>query len=153
MVLQRPGKFRWQITRPNNQLIVTNGSKLWIYDPDLQQVTIRMLGKEAGEVPALLLSNPTTTLARNFDVKRTDKNGSGLQWFVLTPRDRGSMFQAIQSGFANNAIQQMLLQDHLGQTTQIQFNRIVMNASLPSSSLFNFTPPGRVDVIDETTRR
>lgn len=150
MALQRPGKFRWDTRQPSKQLIVTNGTKVWIYDPDLEQVTIRYLTKEAGETPALLLSNTNSTLEKDFRVTAINNNGS-LKWFLLTPKDRGSMFEAIKLGFENQNIKQMQLQDHLGHVTNIQFNRVVMNATL-TPSLFTFKPPRNVDVIDETHR-
>lgn len=150
MSLQRPGKFRWETLQPSKQLIVTNGHKVWIYDPDLEQVTIRYLTKEAGETPALLLSNTNTTLQKNFTVQTTPSKSS-VQWFLLTPKDKGNVFEAIKLGFANQHIAQMQLQDHLGHVTKIQFNGVVINSGL-SPSLFVFKSPKNVDVIDETRR-
>lgn len=145
MSLQRPGQFRWDVTAPNRQLIVTNGKKIWIYDTDLQQVTIRYFGKDAGEAPALLLSHSNETLTKDFQVN-TQNNSST---FLLKPKDKSSMFESIQLAFANQEIKEMQLQDHLGHITVIQFNRIVMNNQLPPS-LFDFKKPANVDVIDET---
>lgn len=149
MSLERPGKFRWDATQPNRQLIVTNNKKIWIYDADLEQLTIRYLGKEAGEAPALLLSNTNDTLTKDFSVEST--NNSGVQWFLLKPKDKSSMFESIKIGFQHQQIQQMQLQDHLGHVTAIEFSHVVMNAQL-SASLFNFKAPPHVDVIDETRR-
>lgn len=152
MSLQRPSKFRWSVTKPTAQVVVANGKRLWIYDPDLEQVTIRSLSKEIGETPALLLSNTQTTLASDFNVKmQQDKNG-GLQWFFLIPKNQNSMLALIKLGFANNQIREMHLEDHLGHITNVEFYNILMNAKL-SASLFDFKPPKHVDVIDETKRR
>jgi outer membrane lipoprotein carrier protein len=148
MALQRPGKFRWETIKPNEQLIVTNGKKIWIYDPDLEQVTIRYLSKEAGETPALLLSNTNDTLARDFRVQALPSN-STTRWFLLTPKDKGSVFASIKLAFEQQQIKQMQLQDHLGHITRIQFNHVVINSAL-SPSLFMFKPPANVDTIDET---
>jgi outer membrane lipoprotein carrier protein len=143
MALQRPGKFRWEVTHPLSQLIVTNSSRLWIFDPDLDQVTIRSLSKEAGETPALLLSNRTITLTKDF---RVTMKGSS---FLLQPKNNDSMFAEIEMNFVNNEIRDMILRDHLGQTTQIQFSHVVLNKAI-SSALFVFKIPPHVDVIDET---
>ena len=145
MSLQRPGQFRWDVIQPNRQLIVTNGQKIWIYDVDLEQVTVRYLTHEAGEAPALLLSNSNTTLTHDFQVQVVNDA------YVLMPRDKSSMFEAIQLRFANQHIREMRLQDHLGHVTVIQFNAVVMNSKL-SAALFNFKTPAHVDVIDETHR-
>lgn len=148
MQLRRPGKFRWQITSPNPQLIVTNGHKLWIYDPDLEQVTIRLLTKEAGEAPALLLSSTITSLEKEFIVAEGEVQ-NGIQWFQLTPKDKSSMFEMIKLGFQNQTIKKMQLQDNVGHITQIDFLNVKTNVSL-APSLFNFKAPKNIDVIDES---
>jgi outer membrane lipoprotein carrier protein len=149
MSLERPGKFRWDVIKPNPQLIVTNGKKIWIYDADLEQVTIRYLSKEPGEAPALLLSNANETLTKDFSVDTS--NQTNTQWFSLRPKDKNSMFEFIKLGFQNQQITEMQLKDHLGHVTLIQFNRVVINNNL-SPALFNFKVPAKVDVIDETHR-
>ncbi len=70
MALQRPGKFRWEVVKPNAQLIIANGSRLWIYDPDLEQVIIRAFKHATGQTPALLLSDDNATLSKDFNVQQ-----------------------------------------------------------------------------------
>lgn len=150
MLLQRPSQFRWEIKTPNKQLIVTNGKRLWIYDPDLEQVTIRSLVKAAGETPAMLLTDENLSLGKEFEV-RPIKSSSTLRWFLLIPKDKGAVLSSLRLGFTNQQVHQMLLHDHLGHTTKIEFKNIVLNTSIPSSK-FNFKPPANVDVINETKR-
>jgi len=152
MAMQRPGKFHWQVTQPNAQLIVTNGQRLWIYDPDLEQVTIRALSKEVGDAPALLLSDTSQTLDKKFVVQELQNNTASMRWFLLTPKDKNSMFAAIKVGFMNNQLHAMKLQDHLGHATEIEFTHIQSGMELPAA-LFTFSPPKNIDVIDETKRR
>ena len=128
MSMERPGKFRWNVTQPDAQLIVANNQKIWIYDAGLEQVTIRFLGKEAGETPALLLSNTNETLAKDFQVNMS--TDAGVQWFVLKPKKPGSLLETIKLGFANAQIKQMQLLDHLGHMTLIQFSHIAVNNKL-----------------------
>lgn len=149
--LQRPGKFRWQVTKPIPQLIIANGSKLWIYDADLEQVTIRSLKQSAGETPALFLSHENLDLAQNYAVSELPHQGT-LRWFRLVPKKADSMFASVEMGFLNQQIQQMNLQDHLGHVTKVAFKNIKTNIVL-SSSLFNFKAPRQVDVIDETRQK
>lgn len=151
MLLARPGKFRWQVQRPVTQLLVANGKRLWIYDPDLEQVTIRFINQAAGEAPALLLSDANASLARDFIVKIQKRSGSLLEWFVLIPKNNDSMLASLMLGFAGQEIREMDLQDHLGHTTVIQFQHVTLNAGVPASA-FSFTLPANVDVIDETRR-
>jgi outer membrane lipoprotein carrier protein len=151
MSLSRPGKFRWDTVQPNKQLIIANGSRLWIYDVDLEQVTIRTFHKAAGQTPALLLSDKSLTLSRDFNVKNVDSPSqiAGLQVFMLTPRNSEDSFAMIKLSFINKQIRQMQLEDKLGHVTTISFSHVVINTPL-SDSLFTFKPGANVDVIDET---
>lgn len=151
MSLQRPSQFRWETIKPNHQLMVTNGKRLWIYDPDLEQVTIRTLVRAAGSTPAMLLSDEDLSLGKEFTVQSV-KSSSPLQWFLLIPKDKGSSIASMKMGFMNQQIQQMELQDHLGHITHIEFNHINTNLKL-AASLFHFKPPAHIDVIDETKSR
>lgn len=151
MALSRPGKFRWQVTKPIPQLIIANGSRLWIYDPDLEQVTIRLLSSSAHETPGLLLSHESDFINKDFTVKELKTAQDGLVWFQLTPKNPDSMFACIKMGFAKNEIRQMNLQDHLGHTTLIKFIATKSN-QLITANQFIFRAPKNVDVIDETKR-
>lgn len=148
MSLSRPGKFRWEVMKPNPQLIVSNGKKLWIYDADLEQVTIRLLSKQAGETPALFLSNNNGKLDKRFIVEQLP-NRNAMQWYRLTPKDKSSLFSAITFGFLQNEIREMELQDHLGHTTVTHFHHVKINAPIAPEQ-FTFKLPPEVDVIDET---
>lgn len=147
MQFQRPGKFRWETFKPTKQLIIADGNRLWIYDADLAQVTIRSLKNEVGEAPALLLSHVST----NHYLINKIQNKSNLTWFKLIPKNHESLFAVIQLGFASDQLNEMRLQDQLGHTTHLQFNRIIKNPQL-SPALFIFKPPANADVIDETRR-
>jgi len=148
MQLQRPGRFRWDVQTPTKQLIVTNGQRLWIYDPDLDQVTIRNLVKAAGETPAMLLSDETLVLGDQFVVKPA-KTDSQLSWYTLTPRDKSTVIASLRLAFLNQEIKKMEINDHLGHTTLIEFNHAKMNVALSEAS-FSFKPPANIDIIDET---
>lgn len=152
MALQRPGKFRWEVTKPVAQLMVANNARLWIYDPELEQVTIRLLNKEIDNTPAMLLSHPdNVAIEKNFKVQ-TLNNVASLQWFALLPKNHDSMLAFIKMGFAHGQISEIDLQDHLGHSTVIEFYNVVLNHPLPAS-LFHFTSPAHTDVIDETRHR
>jgi len=152
MALQRPGRFRWEIVKPIPQLIIANPTKLWIFDKDLDQVTIRSLKHAAGETPALLLSHENAIIDNDFSVQDVKKSSAEGRWFLLKPKQADSMFDSIQMGFLHNQIQEMQLKDHLGHTTRIQFTHIEANQTL-SPALFIFKPPANVDVINETRSR
>lgn len=151
MALERPGKFRWDIKKPMPQLIIANGAKLWIYDSDLQQVTIRSLKRAAGEVPALLLSDNNPILDKEFVTKEKQVNGATTT-FILTPKTRESSYSSIQLTFAQKQLREMQLVDKLGHSTKITFENIQMNMPL-TSALFTFKATGKVDVIDETHQK
>lgn len=148
MALDRPGKFRWQVKQPIPQLIIANQQRLWIYDPDLEQVTIRSLHNQSGNAPALLLSHQDAGLNRDYEVRSLDKGMPGWTYFQLKPKRADSMFLKVVMGFKNNQIGNMTLVDHLGHSTSIEFINAVFNNNL-SNKLFNFTPPKNIDVINE----
>lgn len=150
MALSRPGKFRWVVSNPMPQTIIANGERLWVYDPDLQQVTIRSLKTEAGEAPALLLSHQSASLDKDYDIS-TLPNEKPLQWFLLKSKKKDAMFASVKMGFASHQLQEMILQDQIGHDTRVQFTKVETNVSLPAT-LFVFKTPAGTDVIDETKR-
>lgn len=146
LFLSRPGKFRWVYTKPYAQLIVGDGKKLWIYDEDLDQVTVRKLDQAIGESPAALLAG-NNDMAKLFDLKDTgDKDG--LEWLEATPKGKEGSFEKVRMGFRGNDLATMELQDNFGQTTQLRFTSLERNPAM-GGSLFRFTPPKGVDVIGD----
>lgn len=152
MSLERPGKFRWQVTQPIPQTIIANETRLWVYDPDLQQVTISKVAKVTGDAPALLLSQNNTSLDKDFTVKEIQKDKPNWRYFSLIPKKGDSMFMNIQIAFQKNNVSEMHLTDHLGHTTVIQFKDIETNVHFAASQ-FKFKAPAHVDVIDETQQK
>lgn len=144
--LSRPGKFRWVYNKPYSQVVVGDGSRLWIYDQDLEQVTVRKLDQALGESPAALLagSNEVERLFTFRDAGEAD----GLSWLEATPRTKEGSFEAVRMGFRGNDIVAMEVRDNFGQVTRLRFSGIRRNPSL-SADLFRFTPPKGVDVIGE----
>lgn len=140
----RPGKFRWEAKKPIPQLIIANGNRLWVVDPDLLQVTIRKVNREFGETPTMLLSENVVQLEKRFIVTSM-KEGSFVT-YMLRPRKRDSTFQLIELKFKNNQITNMKLEDQLGHHTQIQFKNVMSNPKL-SQTLFQYTPSREMDVI------
>lgn len=162
MTIQRPGKFRWEIKKPLKQIIITDGKKVWIYDPDLQQVTIKKLDSNIGQTPALLLTSSHVFLQKSFNVfklkmdsrlREYDNSSIDLkqygEWFKLIPKNQEALFNAIIIGFKNNKIMQMRLENQLGQNTILNFSNVKINPKL-NKKLFSFVVPKQVDVIDQT---
>lgn len=146
MYFARPGKFRWLYRKPYEQLIVGDGKKIWIYDTDLEQVTVRKQGKAIGESPAALLAG-SNDLDLYFNLKDAGE-ADGLEWLEATPKSQEGTFERIRLGFRESQIMVMELKDNFGQTSLLKFNSLQMNSNL-KSDLFRFTPPKGVDVIDQ----
>lgn len=146
MKVARPGKFFWETTSPSKQTIVTTGKTVWIYDPDLQQAVRQSLDDQAANTPALLLSGNTSQIMNAYRVTQPDK---GKTYYTLYPKDRDGAFQSLTISFGvNKAPSLMILEDSLGQTTQVRFNNVKVNPTIPAST-FNFTPPKGTDIIDQ----
>ncbi|MDT8405294.1 outer membrane lipoprotein chaperone LolA [Sulfuriflexus sp.] len=146
MLLSRPGRFRWDYTQPYRQLIVANGEKVWLYDVDLEQVTVKKFDAAMGSTPALLLSSGAN-IEDNFSVRDLGMKND-LAWVELTPKNKDSGFEKLLLGFGEHNLQHMELQDSFGQLTRLSFTNIERNPELESAQ-FDFVPPAGVDVIGE----
>ena len=142
----RPGKFRWTYLAPYEQLIVGDGTQLWIYDKDLNQVTARKLDDALGASPAALLAGDNA-IERNFDLKSAGVK-DGIDWLEATPKSKETTFEQIRMGFKGADLDTMELKDQFGQLTVIRFTDLKRNPAL-SPELFKFTPPKGADVVGE----
>ena len=146
MMISRPGKFRWQIEKPYSQLLVGDGEKIWMYDPDLRQVTVKKMDAALGSTPAALLVGGNT-LERNFDLRELGER-EGLEWLEAKPKSPDSGFEKLELGFDGENLKAMELYDNFGQTTSLVFSNLQRNPSLPAAQ-FRFVPPAGTDVIGE----
>ena len=144
--LQRPGKFRWNYDKPFQQQIVSNNGKVWFYDTDLEQVTIKKLDASVGSTPALLLSGDAV-LEDNFSIEDQGVDGD-MQWIRLVPKKTESTFKYVTIGLEKGKLAGMELMDNFGQQTRIYFSNILINPLL-KSTVFEFVPPKGVDVFEE----
>jgi outer membrane lipoprotein carrier protein len=146
MQFARPGKFRWEYDRPHEQVIVGDGERLWIYDKDLNQVTVRRMDRALGASPAALLAG-SNEIEKDYALASLGRR-DGLDWLEATPKSRETPFETIRLGFGRSGLEAMELRDRFGQVTVIKFSTIERNAPLPASA-FRFAPPAGADVIVE----
>lgn len=144
LYLAKPNRFRWDYATGVRQLIVSDGERVWLYDQELDQVTVRSLGRSLTATPAMLLSG-TGRLADNFRVSDLGRY-EGLDWIKLLPKTTDTDFREIRVGLAGNELARMTLKDKLGQSTELTFTNLERNPAL-DASLFRFEPPPGVDVI------
>lgn len=142
----RPGKFRWVYEKPYAQVLVGDGSKLWAYDQELNQVTTKKLGQALGSTPAAILAGDNS-LDRNFVLKDAG-SADGLEWVEATPKSSDSSFEHIRLGFAGGQLKAMVLNDNFGQTTMLQFGQMDRNPAVDPAQ-FRFVPPKGADVVGE----
>ncbi len=140
----KPGKFRWNYATPHPQEIVSDGEKLWIFDQDLDQVTLRPLDESLAGTPAILLSG-NGSLRDSFEVTQMQQKGSQLA-LTLKPKRSDTDFRAVQLLFEREALKSMELADKLGQVSTVEFSNFKRNPKL-DATLFNFVPPPGADVI------
>jgi len=146
MAFARPGKFRWDYSKPYEQVIVGDGSKLWLYDTDLDQVTVKPLGDVIAGTPAALLAGDNA-IEKYFSLKDAGQGG-GLEWLEATPKNKDTSFERIRMGFKGDVLVQMELFDFFGQRTTLKLSKFARNPSIPAST-FKFTPPKGADIIGE----
>ena len=146
MAFARPGKFRWDYSKPYQQVIVGDGTRLWLYDVDLEQVTVKSLGDVIAGTPAALLAGDNA-IEKYFTLKDAGQGG-GLEWLEATPKNKDTTFERIRMGFKGDVLVQMELFDFFGQRTTLKLTNFARNPSIPAST-FKFTPPKGADVIGE----
>ncbi len=146
LFFSRPGKFRWVYQKPYSQLIVGDGKKLWIYDEDLDQVTVRKLDRALGDSPAALLAGDND-ISKLFNLKEAAAK-DGLEWLEATPKSKEGSFEKVRMGFKGDDLQAMELKDNFGQTTLLRFSNLERNPAL-GASLFRFTPPKGADILGD----
>ncbi|MDR3159935.1 MAG: outer membrane lipoprotein chaperone LolA [Zoogloeaceae bacterium] len=148
VALVKPGKFRWEITEPYAQLAVCDGKQVWLFDPELEQVTRRKMDAALSASPAALLVGKRDVL-RQFDLAEEEKtDAEGISWVRAYPKNKEN-FESVRVGFhANGQLAGMELLDAFGQTMIFRFHNPRQNPLLPAR-LFTFTPPEGVAVIEE----
>ena len=145
--LSRPDRFRWDYREPYVQVIVADGRRLWLYDADLEQVTVRPLEAGLGSTPAMLLSG-AGAVGESFTGGPVERDGEWT-WCRLVPKQRTSDFERVSLAFnGRGKLVAMQLVDKLGQSTELNFSDVELNARL-DPGLFSFTPPKGADVIGE----
>ena len=142
--IKRPGRFRWDYTEPYEQLVLSDGEKLWLYDTDLEQASVRELDQSLSTTPAMLLSG-SGEVSDGFDIIGV-YDAEGVVWVNMQPKEGDTDFQTFSLGFAGGDLRYMQLSDRLDQVTQIEFSNIVRNEGVDDQT-FDFTPPEGVDVI------
>jgi outer membrane lipoprotein carrier protein len=148
LALQAPRLFRWQVTDPYQQLIVADGKKVWVYEPDLQQVTVRDQGAEEAHSPLTVLTDLSQL---DTEFKATDAGTrDGLEWLRLVSHSKDPQFEYADIGFDASGPRRMIFKDTLGNRTEIAFSGWERNPGLPSST-FAFVPPKGTDVVGDAT--
>lgn len=148
LAIRRPNRFRWDYREPNPQLIVSDGARIWLYDKDLEQVTVRRVDESLSATPAMLLSGEGA-LEDNFKVTQSQREGA-VQWVNLEPKRNDTDFKWVRLGFAGDALKFMQLADKLGQTTTLEFSGFERNPPLDPSKFVFEVPPG-ADVIGDAS--
>jgi outer membrane lipoprotein carrier protein len=146
MQLQRPNKFRWDYKKPYEQQIVSDGKQVFLFDTELQQVTIRELSKSIGSSPAALLAGGEA-VEKSFTLKNAIRK-DGLTWVLALPKDKESGFDRVLLGFKADKLRKMELYDSFNHITHITFDEVERNPILQEAT-FLFTPPEGVDVVGE----
>lgn len=141
--IMRPGKFRWEYREPYQQKLISDGARIWIYDVDLEQLTLKKWTSAVSDTPAELLAG-NEALDKSFNVQALPVNGAETA-FELSPKKTDTGFSKIKLVFVSHELKKMILLDGLGQTTTLEFSHMQRNASVDVKQ-FTFTPPKGVDV-------
>jgi len=147
MTIERPNRFRWDYVPPFEQQIISDGIRIWIYDVELDQVTIKPFDKMLGHSPAVLLAGEGK-IEDNYQLHELGVQGA-VEWLALDPLEKGSHYRVIRLGFENSQLKILEFIDGLDQTTRITLTEIIENRPI-DPGYFGFKPVPGLDVIDET---
>ncbi|UXI70026.1 outer membrane lipoprotein chaperone LolA [Tahibacter amnicola] len=146
LALEAPRQFRWDVSKPYAQHIIADGMHVWIYDPDLEQVTVRNQGIEESHSPLTVLTD-LSQLDREYVATEAGER-DGAQWLRLKSKAKEADFEYAELGFTTAGLTRMVFKDTLGNRTEIQFSDWKRNAPVTPGT-FTFKPPAGVDVIGE----
>jgi outer membrane lipoprotein carrier protein len=141
----RPNRFRFVYAKPFEQQIVADGQKVWLYDVDLNQVTVRQIGQALGATPAALLAG--NAMDKDFELSALPAK-DGLDWAQALPRNKEGSIQAIRIGFAGSTLAALEIVDAFGQRSMLRFSALETNPKIADDA-FRFTPPKGVDLIEQ----
>lgn len=145
--LQRPKQFRWMVEFPYEQEIVADGTDLWQFDRDIEQINVSTLSDTLGDTPAALLSNAQLEVAEQYNVNSVQGEGEGVVMYHLSPKDETALFEVMILEFASDQLKALKIKDNLGQTTLVELSASQVNVEF-ADDYFNFSVPEGVDVID-----
>ncbi len=148
VLLAHPGRFRWETREPFEQLVVSDGSTVWQYDPDLLQVVVRPLDRRADQVPSLLLSGEIAAVEAQFAIESIPAH-DGDEAFELHARDSSAMFSRLDVSFAAGVLRRLSIADGLGQRTEMEFSAVKPLARIDPQNFRFVTPPGVDELHDE----
>jgi len=144
--MARPGKFDWHTLEPFEQRLISNRENIWVYDPDLQQVTVRQVDERLRQTPAVILSEDMQSLNDSFTVTRETRQA--LTFFVLTPKDNDDLFARLELGFDGELLREIQIHDNLDQTSIFELENLTRNGDLDPGR-FEFQVPEGVDVLTD----
>lgn len=147
--LSRPGKFRWEYAAPDKHEIVADGKNVWVYDVELDQVTVKPMTQALSAAPVGMLTQKQS-VDKQFNVQEMEAEGSTLEWFRLTPKKQDSDFTTMDLGISATGVEEMILGDKFGQQTYIKFQGLRTDIDIDKSR-FSFTPPKGADVIGKAS--
>jgi outer membrane lipoprotein carrier protein len=147
MWLSRPGKFRWEVDAPYEQVVISDGEEVYLYDPDLEQVTVQALDHRVTHTPALLLSGSASELTDSYEVTRRQQGRA--ETFHLVPKAADTLFEELEMTFRGERLSELQMIDSTGQRTAIAFREVRMNQSIDDAR-FAFEIPDGTDVIRDT---
>lgn len=142
--MMRPGKFDWHTREPFEQRLVSDHDTIWLYDPDLMQVTVRDFDDGLQETPALILSDELAELSERFEIGRREDGDRTI--FALVPREDEGLFRSLELVFEGELLREIRMYDNLDQISRFELSNLRRNETIDESR-FTFQPPEGVDVL------
>ena len=152
LIMEKPYKVSWEIMSPYQELMLTDGSRIWRYEHDLEQVSIDAFNNDISRTPVLLLNGEAAAIADSYNIASAAMDYGSVQRFILTPKAPDSLFERLSLSFVDSTLTEMQFEDSLGQKTSLTFSNVRANEAI-DPAVFIFQMPADVDnleVIDNT---
>ncbi len=150
LVLEKPDHFSWEILSPYQELLLTDGERIWRFEQDLEQVSIDPFSNDISRTPVLLLNGDARAIAESYTVSSISDLVSANTRFILKPKAPDSLFERLSLSFSGETLTEMQFEDSLGQKTSLTFNTMRVNESI-DPAVFIFQVPEGVEVLDNTS--
>ena len=146
--VRHPGKMRWEYEKPDRQIIITDGYKLWIYRPEDNQVMTGAAPEFFRDGKGASFLSDIKLIRQKFDIEFLEEEKSLFHELILTPREKNMDVARIRLSVSMSTftVMRVITYNFYGDETRIELLNSKFGMTL-DDELFSFKIPEGVDVL------